>query len=338
MGGTVSASAEVLRPGMATGVGSLPHADPSAAVALSLRVHPHLPAAPQLPNRSPAELMLAQAVDGLRGVEASPSGLTFDLAALDPEAEVETDFAREAWVSLSAFLDAVADRRGPIKVQLCGPVTLGFALVRAGMAPALAGQLASRAVIDRITALLAETRHRAPHAPLMILLDEPSLTAWYGEGFPWEADDTVDLLSGALAAASHGAITGVHCCGATEWRLALAAGPQVLSVPTGSGLTEDPVALATYLEEGGWLAWGALPTDGPVSRQPERYATAVREEWRELARGGVDLELLRSRALVTPACGLAGHTEAQAEEILAMSSRIGAVLRDNDHRRVQFGA
>ena len=323
---------------MATGVGGLPHAGPADAVALSLRVHPELPAAPQLPNRSPAELMLTQAVDGLRGVRATASGLSFDVRSIDSEGEVETDFAGDAWVSLSTFLDAVSERTLPIKVQLCGPVTLGFALVRAGMAPTLAGQLASRAVIDRITALLAETRHRVPHAPLVVLLDEPSLTAWYGEGFPWEADDTVDLLSGALAAAAHGAITGVHCCGATEWRLALAAGPQILSVPTASGLTEDPVALATYLEEGGWIAWGALPTDGPVSRQPERYLNAVRDEWRELARGGVDMELLRNRALVTPACGLSGHTEAQAEEILTMTSRIGAALRADVHQQVQFGS
>ena len=323
---------------MATGVGSLPHADPAAAVDLVLRRHPELPAAPQLPNRSASELMLAQAVEGVRGVAASPGGLSFDAALVDPEAEVETDFSSDSWASLGAFLGAVAHREAPIKVQLCGPVSLGFALVHAGMPRTLAGQIASRAVIDRITALLAETRHRAPHAPLVLVLDEPSLTAWYGEGFPWEADDTVDLLSGALAAAAHGAIAGVHCCGATEWRLALAAGPQILSVPTGSGLTEDPVALGTFLDGGGWVAWGAVPTDGPVSRQPERYLHAIHDEWRDLARGGVDFDLLRSRAIVTPACGLVGHTDSQADEILAMTTRIGDAMRGRDSERVQFGA
>lgn len=338
VGGMVSESAAVLRPGMATGVGSLPHGDISAAIDLVLQLHPELPAAPQLPQRSAREFMLAQAADGLCGVTASAAGISFDPDAVDPEAEVETDFSGDAWLSLSTFFDAVADRRQPIKLQVCGPVSLGFALVHAGMPRTLAGQVASRAVIDRITALLAEARHRVPHAPLVLFLDEPSLTAWYGEGFPWEADDTVDLLSGALAAAAHGATTGVHCCGATEWRLALAAGPDVLSVPAGSGLTEDPVALGSFLEAGGWLAWGAVPTDGPVSRQPERYLHAVRDEWHDLARGGVDMELLRDRALVTPACGLAGHTIGQAEEILTMSARIGSALRAQSDERVQFGA
>lgn len=323
---------------MAAGVGSLPHAHAVAAVDLVLRTQTELPTAPQLPNRSPAELMLAQAVHGISGVRATSTGLTFDAALVDPEAEVNTDFATDEWVGFSAFLDAVPDRRGPIKVQVCGPVTLGLALVRAGMSRTVAGQLASRAVIDRITAVLAETRHRVPHAPLVLVLDEPSLTAWYGDGFPWEADDTVDLLSGALAAAAHGATVGVHCCGRTEWRLALAAGPELLSVPLGTGLTEDPVVLGAFLDGGGWVAWGAVPTDGPVSSQPERYFQALREEWQELTRGGIDLGLLRDRALVTPACGLAGHTEAQAEEILAMTARIGLALRERGDARVQTGA
>ena len=323
---------------MATGVGSLPHVDAAAAVDLVLKRHGELPAAPQLPNRSPAEFMLAQAVEGIRGVEATAGGVRFDPALVDPEAEVETDFSSDAWATLSVFFDAVRERRNPIKLQVCGPVSLGFALVDAGMSRTLAGQLASRAVIDRITALLAEVRHRVPRAPLVLVLDEPSLTAWYGGGFPWGADDTVDLLSGALAAAAHGAVTGVHCCGATEWRLALAAGPQILSVPVGSGLTEDPVALGSFVEAGGWVAWGTVPTDGPVSRQPERYLHRLREEWHELARGGVDADLLRSRALVTPACGLTGHTEAQGDEILSMAAQIGSALRGSTDARVQFGA
>lgn len=323
---------------MAAGVGSLPHAHAAAAIDLVLRTQAELPAAPQLPSRSPAELTLAQAVQGVTGVRATPAGLTFDAALVDPEAEVDTDFSSDEWVGFSSFLDAVQERRAPIKVQVCGPITLGLALVRAGMSRAMAGQLASRAVIDRITAVLAETRHRVPNAPLVLVLDEPSLTAWYGEGFPWEADDTVDLLSGALAAAAHGAVAGVHCCGPTEWRLALAAGPEILSVPLATGLTEDPVVLGAFLEGGGWVAWGVVPTDAPVSSQPERYFQALREEWQDLTRGGIDPALLRDRALVTPACGLAGHTEAQAEEILTMTARIGSALRGRGDARVQFGA
>lgn len=334
----MSATAGVLRPGMAVGVGSMPHADVDAAVAAVLRLTPELPAAPQLPARSPAEFMLAQAIDGMAGVRAGGGGLVLDPASLDPEAEAPTNFDDDAWAGLRAFLREVRSRTRPVKVQLCGPVTLGLALVRAGASPTLAGQLASRAVTDRISAVLAELRRSASAAPPILVLDEPALTAWYGEGFPWSADDTIDLLSGALAAAAHAAVTGVHCCGPTEWRLALAAGPQILSVPVGIGLTEDPVALAGFLDAGGWVAWGAVPTGGPVSSHPDRYLHALLGEWEALSRGGVDPAVLRSQALVTPACGLAGHTVGQAEEILNMTARIGDRVRQQAQRRAEARA
>jgi len=43
----------VFVPGMATAIGSLPHHDPAAAAALVLRCLPEIPAAPQLPMRTP---------------------------------------------------------------------------------------------------------------------------------------------------------------------------------------------------------------------------------------------------------------------------------------------
>src|SRR5262249_29495478 len=52
--------APVLLPGVATGIGSLPHDDPVEAAELVLRCLPELPAVPQLPGRDPRESMLAQ--------------------------------------------------------------------------------------------------------------------------------------------------------------------------------------------------------------------------------------------------------------------------------------
>ena len=49
----------VLAAGMATAIGSLPHRDAAAASALVLRCLPELPAAPQLPNRTVREGVLA---------------------------------------------------------------------------------------------------------------------------------------------------------------------------------------------------------------------------------------------------------------------------------------
>ena len=49
-------------------------------------------------------------------------------------------------------------------------------------------------------------------------------------------DGVIDLLSGALAAVEGRALSGVHCCGPTDWRLVLQAGPDVVSLPVGAGV------------------------------------------------------------------------------------------------------
>src|SRR5207244_2470554 len=63
-----------LRGGTATSIGSLPHTDTRAAAAFVLRTHPDLPAAPQLPNRSPLEGMLPQWLRALPEVQVGPDG------------------------------------------------------------------------------------------------------------------------------------------------------------------------------------------------------------------------------------------------------------------------
>ena len=57
-----------LTAGAASGIGSLPHTDARAAAEFVLERLPDLPAIPSLPQRSPAETMLAQAAVGVRGV------------------------------------------------------------------------------------------------------------------------------------------------------------------------------------------------------------------------------------------------------------------------------
>ncbi len=75
-----------------------------------------------------------------------------------------------------------------------------------------------------------------------------------------------DLLSTALAAC--GGVSGVHVCGHGDLRLALDAGPQVAHFDVGALDLDDATALSRFLDGGGWIAWGAIPTHRPVGEQP----------------------------------------------------------------------
>jgi methionine synthase II (cobalamin-independent) len=330
-----------LRHGLATTIGSLPHQDPRAAATFVLERNPRLPAAPSLPNRSGRERMIAQAAWGIPGVTVLPDGsLEVDEPAIDPRAPLtEAGIDGDPFVGLRAFLGAVAGRRGPIKLQLTGPVTLGIALLSVGVPAQRAFAVAGNAVRTRARALLAAARETAPMAPLVVFVDEPGLTAAMDHTFPLDPNSTIDLVSSTLATIEPHAVTGVHCCGLADWRVVLQAGPQILSLPVDMGAVQHVGAISAFLERGGWLAWGAVPTTGPLGATPERLWQHLSAEWCALTQGGCDPVLLREQALITPACGLANHGEAQADLVLTLAKQVARRLETQTHgMRLTVGA
>jgi hypothetical protein len=310
----------VLPTAAATAIGSLPHDDPQAAVALVLQALPDLPAAPQLPHRHPAEGMVAQAVDGVSGVSITPDGgIEVDATALDPEAPVDATFESESWAGLRAFLGAMAARRGPIKLQLTGPLTLGVALAHAGVEPQLAFDVAGAAVQSRARALVSYAAETAPNAGLVVLIDEPGLTAWTSYDIPLKGDYLVDVLSGCLASLGSSVLTGVHCCGDADWKLVDAAGPDMISLPVTPGVVESAPTISAFLERGGLVAWGVVPTDRPIGGTSDPLWRRLSDLWAELTAAGCDPVRLRQQALLTPACGLANHDPRQAAHILELT-------------------
>ncbi len=316
--------------GAVTSIGSLPHDTAAEAVALVLDRHPWLPAAPSLPRRSPLEGMIAQAAWGMPGVAVAPDGsLDLDLDEIDPEAPLDDPgLAGEPFHGLRVFLDTVAGRTGWVKLQLTGPVTLGLALHAAGLDAERAFLAAGAAVRARSQALLGLARRAVPDAPLLVFIDEPGLASCMHPGFPIEPDRAVDLVSGALATIEPQAITGLHCCGQADWRLVLQSGPQVLSAPVDAGLVEAGGTLGGFLDRGGWVAWGAVPTDGPLGTTADRLWRQLCDVWCEMVRAGCDPVLLRTQALITPACGLACHGVPQATHVLSLARTVAQRLHD----------
>ncbi len=315
--------------GLATAIGSLPHCDPGEAVDFALRHNPRLPAAPSLPAHSPHEGMIAQAASGLRGVTIGGDGsLEIEPDSLDPDDPfVESGFGGPAFTGLRAFLTAVADRTDPIKLQVTGPVTLGVALHASGVPTGLAFAVSGAAVRGRARRLLALLEERAPQARPVIFLDEPGLTGAIDPRFPLPTELALDLVSGVLAVLEPEAVTGVHCCGEADWNLVIRAGAQVLSLPVASDVEAAAGALAQFLGRGGWVAWGAVPTDRPLGTTPELLWRELSQLWCRLVQEGCDPVRLRTQAMITPACGLAGHGVTQAEQVMTFTSELADRLR-----------
>jgi hypothetical protein len=89
------------------------------------------------------------------------------------------------------------------------------------------------------------------------------------------------------------------------------------------------VSLSRFLEGGGWVVWGAIPTHRPVGEQAAPLWKGLLGTWCELTRRGCDPSRLRSQALIAPACGLAGHGASQAERAMMLAREIGGYVHDH---------
>lgn len=287
-----------LRPAVPTSIGSLPHDELADAVEFVLDQQPELPAAPQLPHRHPAESMLEQAATG-------------------------DDLSGEAWASSRMFLQVAAARHLPaVKLQLTGPVTAGLALARAGAPAEEAFSTASATVRAQASALVGLASRVLPEAHLVVFLDEPGLTGWGTPSFPLDGEGVEDIVAGALAALGSSVTTGVHCCGPTDLSLISGAGADIISVPVAASLVQAAGSVSAHLDRGGWIAWGAVPTDGPLGDAVDPLWRRLADTWCGLAQGGCDPVRLRRQSLITPACGLASHNVAQAAHVLRLTDEL----------------
>ncbi len=319
--------APVLVPGIATAIGSLPHDDPVAAAQLSLAALPDLPAAPQLPARDQREGMVAQWVGALPEVSVAADGSFEVHGASDLEPECVLD--RERHGGLLEFLGvASAQERAPrrVKAQVTGPLTLGVALEGSGVPTARAFRRATALAEGWAGAIERAVAHALPDATLVLFFDEPALVNWRRGVATLQREQAIDVLSGALAAVD--SVTGLHVWCDGDVALAFEAGPEVLGVEVTADLVDSYLPLARFLDGDGWVAWGAVATDRPIGESVEPHWRALAHVWRELTRRGCDPLSLRTRGLITPACGLAGYGRSQAERVLRLARLLAARVND----------
>ena len=327
--------------GLVTGIGSLPHRSTRAAARLALTAG-DIPAIPTLPKRSPAEGMISQALAGMRGVTIGQYGSIFvDAAAIDQFDDTAPDLGHEAYRGWRVFLDEARQARlsGPVKWQFVGPVTLGIALVRAGVPSSLAFGVAVRVVRTHVDALLDHVADVLPVCQQIVFIDEPSFADVGTDELDVAPDAAIDMVSAALARVEQRATVGLHCCAAPDLAALLATGPHVLSIPLGPMSDHHAGHLIRFIDRGGVVAWGAVPTSGPVPGSADRLWKRLCAAWCQLVERGADPRRLRHQALITPECGLGMHTPAGAEQVFAIARQLGARVREQSSAaQFAFGA
>jgi hypothetical protein len=318
-----------LTSGATVGVGSLPHRNARQAAEFVLASY-DVPTMPSLPRRSPAESPVAQALVGVRGVTLGQYGtVAIDTGRLDPSAAVCTDLQRDHFTGFRTFLAVAAERghTGPVAWHFAGPISVGVALLRAGAAPDLAFDVSRAAIRAHTRAVAAAVAEALPHSPQFAVIDEPFADEVLGRDSPITPDESVDLVSSAMAAVEPVATVGVHCCCDVDVSLLLAAGPHVVSLPVSASIAPLAGYIDRFLAGGGWVLWGAVATGGPIGVTANRAWHRLASLWHDLVQRGCSPIRLREQSLLTADCGLGSHGVPVAERVAQSLRDIGRSVR-----------
>lgn len=335
---------------LATGIGSLPHGDVDAALDLLLATIPELPYVPQLPAASFREGMLVQYTEGLPGLVLDPVAEKFYLDTHERgPIELESFYLRvieddpEAFpVSPESFrcLPALAARlagAAPLarKTQITGPVTQGLSTVDPDKR-AVYYDGVFQEVLVKNCAMKARwmLRRLGPAGSTRLcFVDEPSLSAFGSSVYvSVRREDVVAQLREVCAAIrAEGGVAGVHCCGNTDWTLLTEAEVDIVSFDAheyGHTLALYPEAMRGFVERGGIVAWGIVPTSSAVLGESVASLRARLETaMATLESIGIDPARLRRQALLTPACGLGTASLEEAETAFRLLRELSRRLR-----------
>ncbi len=336
--------------GVPTIVGSFPHTDPEPLVETLLRRLPDMPAWPQLPARDFRESMCVQCAEGLPGAVIHREGqrLFFrrdgafagQLESFH-QALAETNLARFAITrahaaGLHRLLDSLRastrPRRAWVKGQLAGPFTFAQTVTdESGRPLAHTPELCQVAVLGlTMKARWMARALRAVADGALVVIDEPSLCS-LGSAVAGAARPELLTALNRAAAAIHaeGAMAGLHCCADTDWSLVLATDLDLVSFDAHEyfqGLALHTRELAAFVERGGVLSWGIVPTSAAaVEIGAHGLVAELDGHLAELERQGIARERLLDQALLTPACGLGTRTVAAAEQVLDVLTELAAL-------------
>ncbi len=332
-----------LFPGMATGIGSLPHTDMEAALELVFDHLPDAPHWPQLQSLRYTEKMEVQPVEGLPGVKHLPDKKTVyvdtnegenDLSAFYEKAiaaeasgEGLSDFAMSPDYAqgFHAFVDRLKKeaRKFPlVKAQIIAPFSFGYSINDQDGKPLLFNSAWADALMKLLSLksiwqikLLSEYADK-----VLFFLDEPMLSAYGSTAMlTVSKEEVVTRLNQVIdPLRATGAIIGMHCCGNTDWGLVMQSNLDMINFDAynfGETLAIYANDVQGFLERGGWFAVGIIPTSEDIDNEEKPSLQEKLDSWTErMKKEGVDESLLRRKIVITPACGLGTLNIIQAEK------------------------
>jgi hypothetical protein len=329
---------------LTTAMAVMPHTDINRALEMALSLD--VPFWPQLPRYSYYEDMYVQASEHFPGIvlDTEKRTLRFSMDNFTNELEeAMAHFDEPEYFDISENYSEVYHRflkldladRPAIRGQLEGPISFGFNVIDQDNRPILFDDTVRPFIIEflarRINVQLSKLKRINKNA--FMFIDEPGLqfvfSAMSGYGDVAARKDMENFFS--LIERPR----GIHLCGNPDWDFLLGLDLDILSLDVysnGEVFTAYASSIKKFLERGGTLVWGIIPTNRELFEKETIDTLEIRliEMWSFLGKKGINLDFLMSRSMLSPAtcCLVNPDIEKTVEKAFIMVNELSTRLRE----------
>jgi methionine synthase II (cobalamin-independent) len=327
----------------ATGIGSIPHTDINSITDYIISKCPDIPYWPQAANINPKEAMLVQYTENLPCLKLNfDNEVVYEKTDRDKNllkfyehlTSGDLDYFKLSKVYAGGFytlLDKLKNSKVDfIKGQVVGPVTLMYSIKGEENKSILFDEV----LCDAITRGLAmkgvwqarEIRKLGKQS--VIFFDEPAMSGFGSAFMPLGKEQAMTIFDNLVKTVKEheDAITGIHCCGNSDWGMLLETKIDIINFDSFSFADNFVLysdTIKKFLKRGGIIAWGAVPTsEFRESTDIKLVSGKLKDAMEKLISRGVDKELLLKRSLFTPACGMGSLGMEIAEKVIDLTNKL----------------
>lgn len=347
---------------LATAVGSLPNSNPEEAINQIFSLLPDFPVWPQLKNVNIKEDMIGQVAENIPGLVFDEEDcrwymdqnadeffekleeffMDYESIVNDHDYSLLEKYAiNKDFASALPFYFEKLKQTTPIAVkgQVVGPFTFGTSLIDRENKCVYYDDTLKDILIKGLTlkALwqVVKFKEYSPKSQPVIFLDEPSISQYGTSAFiTITKEDIISSIQEISAILKeHGALTGIHCCGKTDWSLILESGVDILNFDAlyyAESLSLYSSAVEQFIKNGGYIAWGLIPTldeellkNATVDSLTQKYEDAIKF----LIQKGVEKNLIINSSFITPTCGAGSLSQELANKAMQLTADVGKELQ-----------
>ena len=340
-------------------IGSLPHNNLEKAMELVKENFKTIPFWPQLAKINKNEDMIVQFIDNMPSffidgektyLETESDKFFEDIEEFfadyeeiisDINCDAIEKYAIKSSLAFPRFLEIVKDTKPKFaKGQVVGPFTLATTLVDKSGKCAFYDDTLTDIILKTLTVkALWQIKHiksACQEATPIIFIDEPTLSQLGTSAFISVSEESIIEILQTLSdiIKQNGAMSAIHCCGKCNWSIPVRAGVDIINFDAYSfseNLSLYSDELKPFLESGGKIAWGLIPTldaDALSKVNKEDLISVFENALNYLTKKGIDEKIIIENSLITPSCGAGSLNEELAAKAMRLTKELSDCLKE----------